>query len=121
MSGYKEANRINKPNENDFRPMGKTEICSYPSCRNKVIRYGEAFVSWDGVAFSRHDVERHLSPMAKLDSIANPSDYVKKYDQYTFNFYLHPECAAEWGMHLIANALEADGKVGNILRGERKK
>lgn len=116
MSGYKKANPMDKPNEEDFRPMGNTETCSYPSCRKRIIRLGEAFVMWDSVPYPCHEIERHLPPMAKLDAVANPNKYVKQYNQYVLVMYLHPECAAEWGMHLIENALQADSNVGRTLR-----
>lgn len=117
MGAYKKA-ELN--DQNDFRPMGNTETCSYPSCRKKAIKLGEAFVMWDGVSYSRYEVERHLPPMAKLDAVANPDKYVEQYDRYVFNFYLHPECAAEWGMHLIEDALKADSNVGRMLRREKE-
>ena len=39
----------------------------------------------------------------------------KKYPSKPLDVYLHPECAAEWGMQLIKDALEANCKVGRRL------
>ena len=92
-------------------------FCSYPSCRNRKIKKGNPIVIWDSVDFDKATVEDCLSPMGKLAVIANPTDWVEKYGHYGFNMELHPECAAEWGMHLIQNALEADPNVGRTLSG----
>jgi hypothetical protein len=49
-------------------------------------------------------------------AIANPGKYVEKFGDYALNIELHPECAAEWAMHLIRDALNADGNVGTKMR-----
>ena len=73
-------------------------------------------MEWHGVSFTPEQVADELSPMAKLAAVANPSDFVEKFGHYGFNMELHAECAAEWGMHLIRDAMNADFKVGNKLR-----
>jgi len=64
-----------------------------------------------GVRFPIDEAYQYLSPQAKLMAVANPSDYVEKFGHYSINIELHPECAAEWAMHLTRDAFEADGGV----------
>lgn len=92
-------------------------VCAYPSCRNRKLFPDKPFVEWHHAVFSKQQVEDNLSAMSKLAVIANPTGYVEKYGEYGFNIQLHPECAAEWGMHLIKNAIEANRDVGSKLRG----
>lgn len=95
--------------------MGTNGYCSYPSCKNHRINKGDPVVIWDNVDFPKEEVENRLSPMGKLAVIANPSEWIEKIGCYGFNMELHPECAAEWGMHLIENALAADPNIGRAL------
>lgn len=101
---------------------GQHEICycSYPSCRNKKIERFQDAVFWDGVDISKDNFESNLSPMAKLATVANPKTNDKGREQhgYYFNMAMHAECAAEWGMHLIKDALESHN-IGTKLREER--
>lgn len=106
MSGYKSSLEV---------PMKFNGFCSYPSCRHKKIEKDKPFVSWHGVNFPIEEVNDDLSSMAKLAAIANPSEWVEKFGYYGFNMELHPECAAEWGMHLIQNAIAADSEIGRIF------
>ena len=101
---------------------GEHEIhyCSYPSCRNKKIERHQDAVFWDGVEIPEEDFKNNLSPMAKLAVVANPwtdSKGVERQDYY-FNMAMHAECAAEWGMHLIKDALKSHN-VGTKLRQEK--
>lgn len=107
MSGYKKA---------DDSPVQPYGFCSYPSCKHRRIEKDKPFVAWRGVDFSPEQINADLSPMAKLAVIANPSEFVEKFGVYELNMELHAECAAEWGMHLIKDALVADPVIGNKLR-----
>jgi hypothetical protein len=49
-------------------------------------------------------------------AVAHPDKYVEKYGEYALNIELHPECAAEWAMHLIRDMFEADGAVAQKIR-----
>ncbi len=91
-------------------------ILSYPNCKHKKIEKHSPFVEWHGVYFSPKQVTDEQHPMAKLAAIANPSEEVEKWGSYGFNMELHAECAAEWGMHLIKDAIKANPMVGNKLR-----
>lgn len=91
--------------------------CSYPSCRQRKIETDSPFVSWHGLRITPEQLHDNLSPMAKLVVVANPSEYAERFGEYSFNIELHPECAAEWGMQLIKDALTADLNVGRKLRG----
>lgn len=97
-------------------------FCSYPSCciKNRRILKSEPFVEWGGITFTTEQVESQLTPIARLAASANPAEYVETFGDYAFNMELHPECAAEWGMHLIRDALNAKGEVGRKLRGTLK-
>jgi hypothetical protein len=94
-------------------------LCAYPSCPNRKMSEDEPFVEWHSAYFTKEQVEDNLSPMSKLAVIANPTDFVEKYGKYGFNIQLHPECAAEWGMHLIRDSIDANRDVGSKLRGTR--
>lgn len=94
-------------------------FCSYPNCKHRKIATDEPLVEWHGVPFSTEQVEEWLSPIARLAAVSNPQEYVEKYGRYSFNMELHPECAAEWGMHLIQDALKADYNLGSKLRDTR--
>jgi hypothetical protein len=110
MSGYKNSEAL---------PVYFYGHCSYPSCRHNRINSDEPFVAWNDVSFSPEQIQDNLSPMSKLAVVANPSEYVEKFGHYGLNMFLHPECAAEWGMHLIQNAIKADPEVGRKLREPR--
>jgi hypothetical protein len=99
---------------------GETEICMcvYPSCRNRKILRSEDAVFWDGVNLAKDEFENNLSPLAKLAVVANPSDYTEKYGHYYVTLAMHAGCAAEWGMHLIKDALGSHN-VGTKLRKEK--
>jgi hypothetical protein len=107
MSGYKSSEEV---------PIRFHGYCSYPSCRDRRIGKTEPFVSWMGVHFPIDEAYHYLSPQAKLMAVANPSDYVEEFGCYSLNIELHPECAAEWAIHLIQDALKADGAIGHKLR-----
>lgn len=99
---------------------GESEIyeCSYPSCRNRRINRNEDAVFWDGVHIGKNSFENNLSPVAKIAAIANPTEYFEKYNRYYITVGMHAECAAEWGMHLIKDALKSHN-VGTKLRKEK--
>lgn len=94
-------------------------MCVYPSCRNRAIRRDEDAVFWDGVNIARDEFESSLSSLGKLAVVANPSEYTEKYGHYYVTLAMHAECAAEWGMHLIKDALESHN-VGRKLRKEKQ-
>lgn len=106
MAGYKSTEEV-------F--MRFSGFCSYPSCKKRKINKNDPIVIWDSVDFPKEEVENRLSPLGKLAVIANPSDWIEKFEHYGFNIELHPECAAEWGMHLIQNALAANPEIGRTL------
>jgi len=107
MSGYKSSEEV---------PVRFYGYCAYPSCRDRKIDKDKPVVLWDGVHFSTEAAYFYLSPQAKLMAVANPHKYVEKFGDYPLNIELHPECAAEWAMHLMRDALNADGSVGHKLR-----
>lgn len=101
-----------------YRGENEVYACSYPSCRNRKINRSEDAVFWDGVHISRDSFENNLSPIAKLAAVANPTEYFEKYNKYYVTIGMHAECAAEWGMHLIKDALQSHN-VGAKLRKEK--
>jgi hypothetical protein len=92
--------------------------CSYPICRNRKIARKQDAVFWDGVHLSKDTFESGLSPLAKLAAVANPTEFTQKHGYYYTSFAMHAECAAEWGMHLIKDALQSHN-VGTKLRQEK--
>ena len=102
-----------------YRGEKQNCTCAYPNCKNRLIERHEDAVFWDGAHIDLDEFNRvNLSPMAKLAVAANPTDFVQKYGYYPVKIALHAACAAEWGMHLIKDALQSHN-VGNILRKEQ--
>jgi hypothetical protein len=116
---YKTKNGTTVSGGHDFDPYrDETTVlqCAYPSCRQKAITRKEDAVIWDGVRISTEDIHRSMTPLAKLAVVANPTDYVEKYNAYPIRLAFHTRCAAEFGMHLIKDALVGDNDVGRKLR-----
>jgi len=101
-----------------YRGEKEVHECAYPSCRNRKINRNEHAVFWDGVHIGKDSFENNLSPVGKIAAIANPTEYFEKYNSYYVTVGMHAECAAEWGMHLIKDALESHN-VGTKLRKEK--
>ena len=102
---------------------GDDEVCEcmYPNCRNRKIERRQDAVFWNSVHVPKSEFEHNLSPIAKLANLANPrlqSDG-KEWGHYIVTMALHAGCAAEWGMHLIKDALGSHN-VGTKLRPENK-
>ena len=111
MSGYK--------NIEDY-PIKFYGRCAYPSCRRKNIDQDGPFVSWNGVAVPENQVTDALSPIGRLAESENRPDVVVNSGVYWFNMEMHTECAAEWGMHLIKDALDVNYNLGSKLREPKK-
>jgi hypothetical protein len=97
-------------------PWDKTisQTCFYPNCGFRhAIEQGDAYVTWD-VRLPLQTIYNMFSPVVKL-AIEENTKIDQKYPSKPLNVYLHPECAAEWGMQLIKDALEANCKVGRRL------
>lgn len=102
-----------------YRGEHEVCMCAYPSCRNRKIERSQDAVFWDGLGIEMDEFNNsNLSPIAKLTAVANPKEFVEKYGYYTIKVALHAECAAEWGMHLIKDALTSHN-VGTKLRKEK--
>lgn len=101
---------------------GDDELCQcmYPSCRNTKILRTEDAVFWDGVVIPDKEFEFNLSPMAKLTTRSHPKIYSdgRTIKRYYITMSLHAGCAAEWGMHLIKDALQSHN-IGTKLRQEK--
>jgi hypothetical protein len=111
MSAYK--------NEDDC-PYRLYYKCAYPNCKNNgaKIDKDKPFVIWDSMGVEKEQVWDGLSPIARLSETSNLSEFVEKYGYYPLNLELHPGCAAEWGMQLIKDAINADANVARSLRTE---
>lgn len=113
-----------KPEETHFRGSYASSIeggvrCTYPNCRSGKVVTGQAYVVWDGhldlpLMFSR------VAPVVKLAMQEHLHPHELKENYLYWPFILHAECAAEWGMQLISDALKANAEVGRVLsrRGE---
>jgi hypothetical protein len=104
----------------DLRGDDALKECSYPSCRSRKIARDEDAVEWDLVHIPTEEYEWNVSPLAKLAIKAHPKMYSRGnvYDHYFVTLYFHAGCAAEWGMHLIKDALKSDN-VSRKLRKEK--
>jgi hypothetical protein len=99
-----------------YRGINQTHMCAYPSCPSRKIERSQDAVFWGGVHVDIDEFNNsNLSPMARLAATANPTNYVEKWGNYNIEIALHAECAAEWGMHLIKDALGSHN-VGTKLR-----
>jgi len=121
MSFSKGIKAGEKPKSNEdvwdvYRPENEICMCAYPSCLNRRIERHQDAVFWDYLNVATEEFNRvNLTPLAKLAVIANPEDFVEKQGSYSVKVALHVECAAEWGMHLIKDALQSHN-VGTKLR-----
>jgi hypothetical protein len=110
------------PDKGQFDRRGDDELkeCSYPNCRSRKIARDEDAVEWDLVHISTEEYEWNVSPLAKLAIKAHPKEYSRGnvIDHYFVTLYFHAGCAAEWGMHLIKDALKSDN-VNRKLRKEK--
>lgn len=103
-----------------YRTFEETLSCAYPSCSHKEIKNTDDVVIWDGAALNINDFnDRNLTPLAKLAVTSNPTTYAAKFNHYAVRLAFHPECAAEFGMHLIKDTIVGDNVVGRKLRGTR--
>ena len=113
-----------KPDEEDwdgYRDEHQILECAYPNCRNKKITRDQDAVCWDSVHLPNEEMEFNLSPLAKLAVAAHPktNNLGGEWGHYFIRMSLHAECAAEWGMHLIKDALQSHN-VGTKLRSENQ-
>ena len=98
----------------------KVERCFYPNCNvGRAIEERDAHVEWRA-DIPLEAIYKRFPPVVKLAMQENCYDYERQYQKMVFDFYLHPECAAEWGMQLIKDALEADYRVGRRLSNREK-
>ena len=93
--------------------------CAYPNCHvppDGKITGEEAYVSWT-TDLDLNALYERFHPVVKLAIEENGDKYQKKYNAVLWTIVLHPECATEWGMHLIKDGLQADGHTGRLLSG----
>jgi hypothetical protein len=115
-----------KPNEQDYRGdypelIKEGVCCAYPNCRSGKIVKGQAYVIWD-TALDLNIMFAQVAPVIKLAMQEHLHPHELEGNYLPWTFMLHPECAAEWGMQLISDALKANTQVGRVLsrRGEIK-
>jgi hypothetical protein len=93
--------------------------CAYPSCHKKDIHRADDAVVWGGVAINiKEFTSLNLEPVEKLMVECNLEPYAERYGHFLNNMFFHAECAAEFGMHLVKDAL-GKGPIGSILRKSR--
>jgi hypothetical protein len=117
--GWKNGVKLDDEEWDSYRQEHEVMECAYPNCKNKRIARDENAVCWNGVHIPKEEFESNLSPMAKLAAVANPTEFMEKHGYYYVTIAIHAECAAEWGMHLIKDAM-GDYSIGNKLRGTRQ-
>jgi hypothetical protein len=115
MAGFKSS-------EDDYLPIpnvkGGGVDCAYPNCRKGKVTGETPYVQWSG-ALDLEQIYTVLPAVVKLALQENKSDYIKKYNQLPWHYLIHAECAAEWGMHMIKDAMKAEGNVGRILSNRK--
>ena len=112
MSGYKnskEDEMVGIPKV----PAGGVD-CAYPNCRKGKVTGETPYVSWHGALDLEH-LYTTLPAVVKLAIQENKDDYMEKYNRVTWLYLTHAECAAEWAMHMIKDAMKAKDDVGRKL------
>jgi hypothetical protein len=96
-----------------------SETCFYPNCGFRhAIEQGDAHVVWDA-HLPLQTIYAMFPPVVKL-AIQENTNHRKEYPNRMLTVYFHPECAAEWGMQLIQDALKANYRVGRRLSNREK-
>ena len=114
MGAYK------KGQEQVIVPAENGEKCFYPNCRiDSKLQDKDACVTWR-TNVPLETIYSRFPPVVKLAIQENSYDYEREYKKMAFDFYLHPECAAEWGMQLIKDALNSDDRIGRRLSNREK-
>lgn len=115
MAGFKNS-------EDDYLPIpnvkGGGVDCAYPNCEKGKITGETPYVQWSG-ALDLEQIYTVLPAVVKLALQENKSNYEKKYNQLPWHYLIHAECAAEWGMHMIKDAMKAEGDVGRTLSNRK--
>ena len=111
MSGYKSS-------EEDVLgippvPEGGVD-CAYPNCRKGKITGETPYVSWHGNLDLEH-LYTTLPAVAKLAIQEHKDDFMQETNTITWLYLVHAECAAEWGMHLIKDAMGVEADIGRVL------
>ena len=88
--------------------------CTYPNCRFNLIGESLPYVVWDG-ALDLKLLYTRVPPIVKLAMQEHLDSKQQANKCIYWNYFLHPECAAEWGMQLISDALKANPDVGLSL------
>jgi len=116
MSGYRKGEELY------FRGVREGGVqCFYPNCgsRRHTLKDGDEVVVWNA-NIPLEDIYERFPPVVKLAIQENCGDYERTYQRMGFDVFLHPECAMEWGAHLIQDSMRASDKVGQILSGRAK-
>jgi len=114
MGSYK------KGQEQVVVPAENGEKCFYPNCSiGSKLKDKDACVTWR-TSVPLEKIYKQFPPVVKLAIQENCYDYERQYQKMAFDFYLHPECAAEWGMQLIKDALNSNDRVGRRLSNREK-
>jgi hypothetical protein len=111
MSGYKnsEDDLIGIPKV----PAGGVD-CAYPNCRKGKVTEETPYVSWHG-SLDLEQLYTQFPAVVKLAIQENKDSYMEKYNQTAWLYLTHAECAAEWGMHMIKDAMKAEDDIGRKL------
>jgi hypothetical protein len=115
MTAYEKDNDQARP----WEYGEETHQCFYPNCNLIAgIEREDAHVTWD-VRLPLQTIYDMFSPVVKL-AIEENTKINRKYPSKPLYIHLHPECAAEWGMQLIKDALNSNDRVGRRLSNREK-
>ena len=108
-----------KPNQTDYRGDYPGSIeggvdCAYPNCRSGKVTKAQGYVVWD-TDLDLNLMFTQVAPVIKLAMQEHLPSHEIEGRYISWPFILHAECAAEWGMQLISDALKANPQVGRVL------
>ena len=88
--------------------------CGYPNCRFGRLDYNDPHTQWDTTT-SLEQIYQRVPPIVKLAIQENLEGYQREQGFLFTKLFMHPECSAEWGMHLIKEGIQTKSTVGRIL------
>ncbi len=100
--------------EDDYQMSEAGAECGYPNCRFGRIDCNDPHTQWD-TTISLEEIYQRVPPIVKLAIQENLEGYQREQGVLFTKTFMHPECSAEWGMHLIKEGIHSKSTVGRIL------
>lgn len=108
-----------KPNDTGYhwgypKSIEEGVNCAYPNCRSGKVFKDKGHVIWDG-SLDLNVMFAQVAPIIKFAMKEHLPPHEIEGNYIRWPFILHAECAAEWGIQLISDALKANPQVGRVL------